>query len=120
MWTLYGLAEIGALTGNIARRWRNRWIGDRQDNDGADTNLLSRRMSALGVDSDTFARLEPALFGNLQTLCRECERPDLCRHDLRDDPPGATWEDYCPNAVVLNAVKELRWFGMAANRDGRR
>jgi hypothetical protein len=117
MWTLHGLAEIGALTGNIARRWCNRWIGGRQDNEAPDARLLSQRMSALEVDSDTFARLEPALFGNLQTLCRECERPDLCRHDLRRNPADAAWEDYCPNAVVLNAIKELRWF---ANQNRRR
>ncbi len=117
MWTLYGLADIGALTGTIERRRHGRWTADdRQDDEAADAGLLARRMSALGVDADTFARVEPALFGNLQTLCRECERPDLCRHDLRKDPKGAAWEDYCPNATVLNAVAELRWFRTANTR----
>jgi|ERR1043166_8214156 hypothetical protein len=116
MWTLYGLAEIGALTGNIVHRWHSRWtVGDRQE-EAADAGLLVRRMSALGVDSDTFARLEPALFGNLQALCSECGRPDLCRRNLRHDPAGVAWEDYCPNAVVLNAVRELHWFGAASGR----
>ena len=120
MWTFYGLAEIGALTGNVARRWRNQWTSDAEENEGAHAGLLSRRMSALGVDSETFARLEPALFGNLQTLCHECERPNLCRQDLRHSPNGPAWEDYCANAVVLNAVKELRWFGLTDNPNGRR
>ena len=76
MWTLYGLAEIGALTGNVVRRWHSRWISDeRQDEENAETALLAQRMSALGVDAETFARHEPALLGNLQTLCRECEWP---------------------------------------------
>ena len=120
MWTIYGMAEIGSLTGTIVRRWKTRWAADDCGADEpSDPGLLARRMAVMGVDSDTFARLEPALFGNLQTLCRECERTDLCRHDLRRDPAGAAWEDYCPNAVVLNAVKELRWFGVA-NQDGRR
>ena len=117
MWTLYGLADIGALTGNVVRRWRARVTADdRQEDEAADAGVLARRMSALGVDSDAFARVEPALFGNLQTLCRECERPDLCRYDLRRDPKGAAWEDYCPNATVLNAVAELRWFRTANTR----
>jgi hypothetical protein len=112
MWTLYGLADIGALTGTIVRRWKTRSAADDRGSDEA-ADLLGRRMSALDVDADSFARAEPALFGNLQTLCRECERPDQCRHDLRHDPKGAAWEDYCPNAVVLNAVRELRWFRVA-------
>ena len=119
MWTLYGMAEIGSLTGTVVRRWKTRWAADDCGDEGSDSGLLVQRMSAMGVDSDTFARIEPALFGNLQTLCGECERPELCRHDLRHDPAGAAWEDYCPNAVVLNAVKELRWFGVA-NQNGRR
>jgi hypothetical protein len=107
MWTLYGLADIGAMTGNIVRRWTN--VAS-QDAECADAGLLARRMSALGVDADSFARVEPALFSNLQTLCRDCDHPGQCRHDLRHDPDGAAWEDYCPNATVLNAITELRWF----------
>lgn len=111
MWTLYGLADIGSLTGTIVRRWKTRSATDERGSDeAAERELLVRRMSALDVDADTFARIEPALFGNLKTLCRECEHPDRCQHDLRRDPAGVAWEDYCPNAVVLNAVKELRWF----------
>jgi hypothetical protein len=121
MWTLYGLADIGALTGNIVRRWHGRGTADPgHEDEAADTGLLARRMSGLGVDSDAFARLEPALFGNLRTLCRECERPDICRRDLRNDPKGTAWEDYCPNAVVLNAVAELRWFRAKGKHGGQR
>jgi len=117
MWTLYGLADIGSVTGTIVRRWKNRPSGeDRCADERADGDLLVRRMSALGVDADTFARVEPALFGNLNTLCGECEHPEQCRHDLRRDSAGVAWEDYCPNAVVLNAVAELRWFRSANSR----
>ena len=116
MWTLYGLAEIGAMTGNIARRWHGRWTADPGPEDEAAAGLLARRMSALGVDADTFARVEPALFANLKTLCRDCDRPGQCRHDLRHDAKDAAWEDYCPNATVLNAVAELRWFRTADKR----
>src|SRR5262249_21507345 len=111
MWTFYGLAEIGALTGNIVRRWHSRWISeDPQDEESTESGLLARRMTALGIDSETFARHEPTLLGNLQTLCRECEWPERCRHDLRRAPADVAWEEYCPNATVLNAVAELRWF----------
>lgn len=121
MWTLYGLAEIGALTGNVVRRWHSRWTSDEGPADqAADGGLLEWRMSALSVDSETFARVEPALFGNLETLCGECEHSHRCRHDLRHDPADIAWEDYCPNAVVLNAVAELRWFRTANMRGSRR
>jgi hypothetical protein len=117
MWTFYGLADIGALTGNIVGRWQTCVTGEDRGDDTADASRLRGRMSTLGVDADTFARVEPALFGNLQTLCGECERRDRCRNDLRRDPSGVGWEDYCPNAVVLNAIAELRWFRVA-NKGG--
>lgn len=111
MWTLYGLAEIGTLTGSIARRWRRHWaVAEGSAEEAADPSLIAQRMTALGLDADAFARLEPALFGNLKTLCGECESPKRCRQDLRRDPLGIAWEDYCPNAVMLGAIKELRWF----------
>ena len=62
MWTLYGLAEIGALTGNVVRRWHGRWTGaDRQDEERAESDLLAQRMSALlkarlGHDGNTIRR----------------------------------------------------------------
>jgi hypothetical protein len=115
MWTRHGLAWVDQLLEGFMRDWRRRVTDFRRSgNDAGDAELLTRRMSALNIDSDTFARLEPALFGNLQTLCRECERPGQCRHDVCHDPAGPAWEDYCSNAVVLIAVKELRWFRTAA------
>ena len=121
MWTLYGLAEIGALTGDVVRRWQTCLTDERErDDEPVDPGLLRGRMSALGVDADTFARVEPALFSNLQTLCGECEHSDRCRHDLRRDSSSVAWEDYCANAVVLNAVAELRWFRAADKGGGRR
>jgi len=118
MWTLYGMAEIGSLTGTIVRRWKSQWAGgdDCTADETTDGDLLVRRMSALGVDTDAFVRAEPALLSNLNTVCGECEYPDRCRHDLRRDPDGASWEEYCPNATVLNAVAELGWFRTANTR----
>jgi hypothetical protein len=117
MWTLYGLAEIGALTGDVVRRWHDRWTSnDGPADEAPDAGLLARRMSAIGVDAETFGRHEPALFVNLKTLCGECDRPEQCRRDLRRDPAGVAWEDYCPNATVLNAIAELRRFRTADTR----
>jgi len=117
MWTLYGMAEIGSLTGTIVRRWKTQWAADDRGGDEApEGGLLARRMTALDVDADTFVRVEPALFSSLNTMCGECEYPDRCRHDLRRDPDGASWEEYCPNATVLNAVAELGWFRTANTR----
>jgi hypothetical protein len=119
MWTFYGLAEIGALTGNVVRRWHRLTINDREHEESTESGLLARRMSALDIDSETFARLEPALLGNLQTLCRDCEWPERCRHDLRRAPNDVGWEEYCPNATVLNAVAELGRFRKVYRRDAR-
>ena len=104
MWTI---EEIRAL---IVRHWRRPSVDNPRPNRIPDDPLLPRRMTAMGVDAEAFGRIEPALFGSLQTICGECEHPNLCRHDLDHEPANNTWEDYCPNAVVLHAVKELRWF----------
>jgi hypothetical protein len=113
MWT--GLGKIGSLMANALRRRQSPVTapGDHLAGNGADAIPLRRRMSSLGIDADKFAHIEPALFGDLQTLCAGCGHPRLCKYDLRHDPAGVAWEDYCPNAVMLNAITALRWF-----RDG--
>ena len=116
---LKGVVQIGSLAANLVRRWQGTVAAGDCPGDNADGALLRGRMSRLGIDADTFVRAEPDLFANLATLCRECTDPQLCRRDLHHDPADTTWEDYCPNAVVLQAITELRWFSTGASRTAR-
>jgi hypothetical protein len=67
--------------------------------------LLSRRMSALNLDSSQVARSEPAVLRDLQRLCTICQSKGRCVHDLETDPQSERWRDYCPNVATLDALK---------------
>ena len=78
--------------------------------------LLPRRMTALGIDPDEVARIEPALFTDLHARCTLCECPGRCAWDLAGDLDEAwqdgpdDWQAYCPNAKPLLALCEMPWF----------
>jgi hypothetical protein len=74
------------------------------------TGRLQRRMEGVGLAIGAIADSEPDIFLHLQVLCATCEYPDLCERNLRDISAAPGWEDYCPNAVLLSALSELRLF----------
>jgi hypothetical protein len=77
-------------------------------------DLLLMRMEALRLDPSEVERIETGVFRDLITACRDCECKDECERDLAYLSVGRTtedWETYCPNAAVLNAMKEMPWFG---------
>jgi hypothetical protein len=122
MWTVLGPETMKSLIRVVVRWWQGLFMapGDRHAGNAAgDAVLLRRRMSRLGIDADVVARLEPALFGNLQTLCLACGQSKVCRHDLSHDLAGGAWDEYCPNAVVLNALSALCRFRADKTRSAR-
>lgn len=75
--------------------------------------LLQRRMIALRLDVGAWARFEPTLLGNMQSVCATCESRKRCADDLRehaDDPTSPVWRDYCPNAVRLDMLVALQFY----------
>jgi hypothetical protein len=122
MRTVFGRETMKSLIRVVVRWWQGLFMasGDHHAGKAAgDVVLLRRQMSRLGIDADVVARLEPGLFGNLQTLCLECGQSKVCRHDLSHDPAGGAWDEYCPNAVVLNALSALRRFRANKARSAR-
>jgi hypothetical protein len=61
------------------------------------TDLLPRRMAALGLDADTVARFDPITFRDLQRVCGLCEYHEQCQWDLSQNHANSTWLNYCPN-----------------------
>ncbi|NJO36102.1 MAG: hypothetical protein HC869_26645 [Rhodospirillales bacterium] len=77
-------------------------------------DLLLIRMEALGLQPGEVKRIDTAVFGDLAAACCACEQKDECELDLAYQSAGTVtqdWEKYCPNAAVLNAMRELPWFG---------
>ena len=72
------------------------------------------RMEALRLEPSEVERIETVVFRDLTAACRDCECKDQCERDLAYLSAGRITEDsetYCPNAAVLNAMKEVPWFG---------
>lgn len=69
------------------------------------TDLLDRRMAALGLDPIATA---PHTFRDLQRICSFCESRRRCLRDLARDPAIPAWKDYCPNAKTLMALHDRK------------
>jgi hypothetical protein len=79
-------------------------------------HLLLIRMEALQLEPDEVRRIESGVFGDLAEACLNCESKDRCECDLAYASAGTVthdWENYCPNAATLNAMRALPWFGKA-------
>lgn len=76
-------------------------------------DLLLERMAALGLDSDEVARVEPAVFHDLQRVCSMCEAHGRCTRDLKRDAADPAWKDYCPNAETLTDLERASVHGAA-------
>jgi hypothetical protein len=72
------------------------------------TNLLSRRLSALGIDETAVARREPGVLRDLKRVCSLCSETSYCKHDLSRNPSDPVWQAYCPNVMTLQALKAER------------
>jgi hypothetical protein len=73
------------------------------------SDLLPRRMTALGLDANTVAWFDPATFRDLERLCARCEYHELCRWHLKQDHANPIWQKYCPNWATLDALGVLPW-----------
>ncbi len=79
--------------------------------------LLLMRMEALQLEPGEVRRIESSVFGDLAEACATCESNNRCESDLAYESAGAVtcdWENYCPNAATLNAMRALPWFGNRA------
>ena len=87
---------------------------------GGGFDLLLMRMEALQLDLGDVKRIETTVFHDLAVACTNCASKDRCEHNLVDLSAGTireNWEKYCPNGAILNAMRELPWFG-AGSRGG--
>jgi len=100
-----GAGEVGHLTQD----------GDQSASDfGApvsrspdEANLLGRRMVAVDLDPYELSLSEPALSRHLQRRCALCESRERCARDLAREAADPAWQEYCPNAATLNALRAL-------------
>jgi hypothetical protein len=80
----------------LAGRWPN------------SADLLSRRMTALGLDKAELARSLPDVANDLSRLCSLCASKRRCANDLTERPDDRVWQQYCPNHLTLVNLREER------------
>lgn len=73
------------------------------------TDLLARRLAALGLDTKEIIEAEPGTLQDLQRLCTMCDSHKQCRKDLDRDPTSEDWEEYCPNVGTLKMLDSMNW-----------
>ena len=72
------------------------------------TNLLSRRLAALGLDENAIRSRQPAVLQDLQRVCTLCSNSEDCKYDLARNPNDPVWHVYCPNVMTLEALAAER------------
>ena len=68
------------------------------------TGLLGRMMGVLHLDPARVERTEPAVFRDLERVCALCDGRERCREELSAETAGAHWQEFCPNAMTLQAL----------------
>jgi Family of unknown function (DUF6455) len=65
---------------------------------------LPKLLQALGVDLEKLKSIDPVKMRDLQRICLTCGHKGQCRHDLASGTAASRYQEYCPNAVSLDAI----------------
>jgi hypothetical protein len=90
------LAADAGVPGSELRVLAGKWP------DSAD--LLMPRLATARLDVATVERDAPGVLRDLERVCAECDRKDLCKRDLASGAVQSGWRDYCPNVTTLDAL----------------
>jgi hypothetical protein len=68
-------------------------------------DLLSRRIAAIGLQTEQIEATEPQVMRDLQRVCAQCAGKPRCERDLNRDEHDRAWRGYCPNVATLDALR---------------
>ncbi len=89
---------------------------------GERTDELERLMSALSLDAEKMELANPgAITRDMSLVCSGCLMINRCRRELEAGTASDSYNEYCPNALTLNALRETEALSKLAarNRDRR-
>jgi hypothetical protein len=64
--------------------------------------LVDDRLTQAGVDIEYVRGAEPAMYDELQNVCRTCPHPEKCAPQLLQGNWEAGLSEYCPNSVAID------------------
>lgn len=70
--------------------------------DGIRDELALDRLAKSGMDIDYIREAEPALYRELQDVCRTCPHPEKCTRELLQGNWDTGLSEYCPNAAAID------------------
>jgi hypothetical protein len=71
-------------------------------------HLLYERMRALGISKEDVERAALGLMRDLERTCACCNDKGVCEQDLAKRPGDPKWQRYCPNAISLQSLTQLK------------
>lgn len=87
---------------------------------GPRTDQLEQLMCVLALDAETTEIENPgAVTRDMSLVCSGCLMIDRCRRELEAGSAKQNYNEYCPNALTLNALLETQTLSRltARNRD---
>lgn len=73
--------------------------------------LVNDRLNEAGVDINYVREAEPAIYGELQEVCRTCPHPEKCARELLRGNWETGLSEYCPNAAAVDEIISGRTSG---------
>jgi hypothetical protein len=67
-------------------------------------NLLKRMLTALHVDPQIIADMDPLVMREMQWLCITCGNKNRCEHELAKGTATKNFHEFCPNAVSIDEL----------------
>ena len=71
-------------------------------------NLLKAMLVALYVDPKALADMDPLVMRELKWLCITCSNKKRCEHELVKGTAPEHFREFCPNAVSLDELLDLK------------
>jgi hypothetical protein len=72
------------------------------------TKLLKRLLIALDTDPKGLEKIDPRVARDMLWLCFNCSVKNRCKHELSAGTAAETFREFCPNALAIDEVFDLK------------
>jgi hypothetical protein len=70
----------------------------------ADAAMMPKRLSQEGINPAVIQAEWPAVWKDLQRVCGNCRKKEVCRNELELAPDAQDWRRYCPNEHTIRTL----------------
>jgi hypothetical protein len=72
------------------------------------TNSLKRLLVALDTDPKRLEQIDPRVAREMLWMCFNCSEKSRCKHKLSAGTAAQTFREFCPNALSLDELFDLK------------